>query len=274
VLFRSAGAQKERDLSWMDWSFPRDISPDGKFVLFEEEGAGGGQNYSVYIRRMDGSAAVRLGDGYAVALSPDAQTALASMPSKNGDVTLLPTGAGQPRKLNFDFYTPLGFTAAWLPDGKTILVRVTKTENDQPRAWLYDLEEGKAHPLTPEGVLNAVLSSDAKFVVASCINEGFCTYKIPNGEIEKVSGLRPDDNVIAAASDPQWFYVTGPQTLPRKIEQVNIFTGERKPWKEITPPDVAGVVPPIQIRITPDGNSYVYTYRRVLSDLYLAKGLK
>src|SRR4029078_750505 len=120
------GDQKERDLSWMDWSFPRDLSSDGKLVLFEEEGAGGGQDYSVYIRGTDGSAAVRLGDGYAVALSPDGQTALSSLPSSASTVFLLPTGAGQPKKLNFDFYTRAFLTATWMPDGKSLIIRCSK----------------------------------------------------------------------------------------------------------------------------------------------------
>jgi serine/threonine protein kinase/Tol biopolymer transport system component len=276
MISLAPGEQKEHDLSWMDWSFPRDISSDGKYVLFEEEGAGGGQDYSVYIRVTDGSsAAVRLGDGYAVALSPDGQTALASLPSKTSDVFLLPTGAGQPKKLNFDFYTKAFLTATWLPDGRTMIIRCSKTATDQGRTWLYDLETEKGRPLTPEGVQNSVLSSDAKFVVAKCIDDGNCIYKIPNGEVEKITGLKPEDLILGASKDPQWFYVSGRQTsLTRKVETVNIFTGERKPWKEIIPPDSAGVVPPITMRITPDGSGYVYTYRRVLADLYLAKGLK
>jgi hypothetical protein len=40
------------------------------------------------------------------------------------------------------------------------------------------------------------------------------------------------------------------------------------------PPDVAGVRAVQPTLITPDGKSYVYTFRRVLSDLYLAKGLR
>jgi len=40
-------------------------------MLIEEDGDGGGPNYSVYLRKTDGSAAVRLGEGRAIALSPD-----------------------------------------------------------------------------------------------------------------------------------------------------------------------------------------------------------
>ncbi|PWT88735.1 MAG: hypothetical protein C5B54_10085 [Acidobacteria bacterium] len=266
------GEQKERDLTWMDWSFPRDISEDGKFVLFEEEGAGGGDLYSVYLRGTDGSPAVRLGDGVAVALSSD--MALSNLPVKDGAVTLLPTGSGQPRKLNLDFDVNKLFTATFFHDGKTILIRAAKKSAEQPRTWIYDLETGNSKPLTPEGVAqNTFLSHDEKFVFGKCVDEGDCIYRVPNGEVEKITSLKPNDNVVAAALDPQWFYVAIENTLPRKIEMVNIFTGERKPWREINPPDLAGVIPPANIRIAPAGNAYVYTYRRVLNDLYLARGM-
>jgi Tol biopolymer transport system component len=276
MIGRGPGQEKERDLSWMDWSFPRDFTKDGKMVLFEEQVAGGGQNYSVYIRGMDGSAAVRLGEGYAVALSPDDQTALASIPGAD-DLTLLPTGAGQPKKLKWDSKTNSLPGAAWMPDGKTLLMMFEAKGTNQPRMWLYSIETAQSRPLTPEGVGFGVLSHDAKFVVARCIDGGACIYKIPGGQVEKVTGLKHGDQVIGPASDPQRFYVVDRNLsgqLSRKIELVNIFTGERQLWKEITPPDIAGVVPPIGIKISPDGNAYVYTYKRVLTDLYLAKGLK
>lgn len=267
------GEAKERDFTWMDWSFPRDISADGKYILFEEEGAGGGPNYSVYLRSTDGAAAIRLGEGYGIALSPDVKSVLSSLPTSS-DITVLPTGSGQPRKLSLNFNTQSNFTASWFPDGKRLLLRTAEKVGLQPRAWIYDMESGQSRALTPEGIQNAILSSDAKFAVARCLDDGFCTYKIPDGEVQRINGLQKGDIVINAALDPQWFYVSGPSALPRKIDLVNIITGEHKPWKEISPPDLAGVIPPINIRITPDGKSYVYTYRRVLDDLYLAKGLR
>jgi len=273
MICLAPGEQKERDFSWLDWSFPRNISDDGKFVLFEEQGAGGGQNYSVYLRGTDGSPAVRLGDGFALALSPDGKFALSSLPGKDNEISLLPTGAGQPRKLASDFAAVGLNPPTWFRDGKTILIRASKAAADQMRTWIYNLDSGQSRPLTPEGVF-IVVSSDEKFGVGNCIDGGSCVYRIPNGETEKINGLKPDDQVLNPTSDPQSFFVTSGNSLSKKIEIVNIFTGERKPWKEITPPDVAGVVPPLNIRITPDGNSYVYTYRRVLADLYLAKGLK
>ncbi|HWC65504.1 MAG TPA: protein kinase, partial [Thermoanaerobaculia bacterium] len=65
------GQEKERDLSLLDWSRVCDLSPDGKTVLFDESGEGSGANGGVFIRRTDGSPAIRLGDGRAEAFSPD-----------------------------------------------------------------------------------------------------------------------------------------------------------------------------------------------------------
>jgi hypothetical protein len=37
------GESKERDLSWHDWTVPRDLSDDGKLVSFDETGEAGGE---------------------------------------------------------------------------------------------------------------------------------------------------------------------------------------------------------------------------------------
>jgi len=55
---------------------------------------------------------------------------------------------------------------------------------------------------------------------------------------------------------------------------VDVATGKRERWKELRPSDSAGVVAVGGIRVAPDGRSYVYTYPRLLSDLYLVEGLK
>ncbi|MGB6386210.1 MAG: protein kinase, partial [Terriglobales bacterium] len=70
------GDTKERDLSWLDWSVPGDLSADGRTVLFGETGEGGGPKYAVYLRKTDGSPAIRLSEGIGLGLSPDGKWAL------------------------------------------------------------------------------------------------------------------------------------------------------------------------------------------------------
>jgi eukaryotic-like serine/threonine-protein kinase len=62
--------------------------------------------------------------------------------------------------------------------------------------------------------------------------------------------------------------------IPGRFFRLDLRTFQATLWKEVTPPDVAGVRAVQPLLITPDGKSYVYTFRRVLSDLYLADGLK
>ena len=97
------GNEKERDLSWLDGSVPAALSPDGKTLVFTEIGEGSGATPSVYLRKTDGSPAVKMGDGSAIALSPDGRWVLASFPSGGGKpagLILLPTGAGESRVVN------------------------------------------------------------------------------------------------------------------------------------------------------------------------------
>src|SRR4029077_15560434 len=57
------GETRERSLSWFDWSLLGDMSADGKTIVFSESGEAEGSNYSIFLRKTDGSPAVRLGDG-------------------------------------------------------------------------------------------------------------------------------------------------------------------------------------------------------------------
>lgn len=49
--------------------------------------------------------------------------------------------------------------------------------------------------------------------------------------------------------------------------------GTRQPWTTIVPPDSAGVLYG-NIVMTPDGQTSVYRYRRAITTLYLAEGLR
>ncbi|MBI3664901.1 MAG: protein kinase [Acidobacteria bacterium] len=110
---------KERDLSWLDASGIRDISPDGRVVLFSESGEGGGATYTIYIRKTDGSPAVKIGEGMVQRLSPDGKWALAiTYGTSNPQLVLFPTGPGEPKPLVDGSIRYQA--AAWFPDGKRV----------------------------------------------------------------------------------------------------------------------------------------------------------
>ncbi len=71
-----------QDISWLDWSRAVAISADGKRVLFDETGQGGGSQYSVFLYDADKRSSDRLGDGRAIDLSSDGGWALTQSASE------------------------------------------------------------------------------------------------------------------------------------------------------------------------------------------------
>jgi hypothetical protein len=53
------------------------------------------------------------------------------------------------------------------------------------------------------------------------------------------------------------------------IFRVDPFTGQREVWKQIHPPDPAGLITLTSYTVNPSGNAYGYTLSRVLSSLYV-----
>ncbi len=267
------GATKEADLSWLDWSAPTDLSADGKTLLFLESGEGGGENYSAYIRSTDGSPAVRLGDGAAYALSPDQKWVIAGEVRSPLETTLLPTGAGESRKL-----THAGVSlvrAHWLPDSKRFVFLGNEKEHGL-RLWVQSVDGGNPTAISPEGIQSTqwVVSPDGKFVAAVLSDAKGYLFPVDGGDSRTIPGFGVGDVPVGWTSDGQSIFVYNPGDLPSKVYRLNVATGQRQLWKVLMPADGAGITDLGPILITPDGKSYVYEYGRTLSDLYLVDGIK
>jgi serine/threonine protein kinase/Tol biopolymer transport system component len=269
----TSGESKERDLSWFDYSYPAELSSDGKMLLFDEEGEGGGSNYSVYQRKINDTEAVRLGDGQAISSSPDGKWAIASPPTAPAQLILLPTGAGEARALTHDSMNHSW--AKWLPDGKGFLFS-GKEPGHAARIYRQDSAEAKATPISPEGVdpLVLVLSPDGQQVVGIGPDEKAYFYSVAGGEPRAVPGFEVGQQPIQWSDDGKVIYVYRPGDLPARVYRLDLATGQKTLWKELMPSDPAGVSRIGPILLTRDGKSCVYGYHRILSDLYLVEGMK
>jgi serine/threonine protein kinase/Tol biopolymer transport system component len=269
----SAENKKERDLSWLDWSAPKDLSVDGKKLLFTESGEAGLENYSTYLRGMDGSPAVRLGDGVSFALSPDGKWVLSGLPKPPVQFNLLPTGAGESKELTHDQINRLW--ARWFPDGKRVLFA-----GDEPgkgvRLYVQDLNSGQVKAITGEGVNGSLIaiSPDGRQVALVGPDQKPAMLTVESGEIRPIAGLHAGEAPIAWTSDGRSLFVYRLGEVPASVNKLDLATGQRKLWKQLVPPDVSGVTDISSILITSDGNDYVYEYGRTLSDLYLVNDLK
>ncbi|MGA7905914.1 MAG: protein kinase [Candidatus Sulfotelmatobacter sp.] len=268
-----AGESKERDLSWLDYSYPSDLSPDGKVLLFTEAGEGGGPTYSVYQRKIGEMSAVRLGDGMGLSMSPDQQWVIVSNISSPAQLILLPTGPGEAKALTHDSINHS--RAKWLPDGKRFLFS-GKEPNHAARIYRQDSFDAKPVPISPEGIdpLVIVLSPDGQQVIGVGADDKAYFYPVAGGDPQPVKGIQPGEQPIEWSADGKSIYVYKPGDLPARVYLLDLATGQRTLWKELIPSDSAGVSRLGPILITPDGRTCLYGYHRILSDLYLVEGLK
>jgi serine/threonine protein kinase len=268
-----SGMAKEEDFSWLDYSFPAELSADGKRLLFDEEGVGGGAGYSVYLRKTAEDSAVRLGDGESVSLSPDGKWVLALTMTSPAQLILLPSGAGEAQQITHDgLYHSW---ARWLPDSQGI-VFTAKQEGHGARIYLQKSITGQANPVSPEGIdpLVLALAPDGSQAAGVGADGLAYLYSLTGGPTRTVPGFMAGEQPIEWSADGKLLYVYRPGELPAKVDKLDLATGKRTPWRTLAPADPAGVSQIGPIVMTPDGSSYIYGYHRTLSDLYLVEGLK
>jgi eukaryotic-like serine/threonine-protein kinase len=266
------GGKQEHDLGWFGWSLLRDMSPDGRKILFEEEAEGGGPNYTVFLRDTDGSPPARIGEGNAMALSPDGKWAV-TKPAKGGNLNLVPTGAGEPRQLTHD---STSYSAVrWLPDGQHLLADGIESGHGE-RDYLIDVSSGNAKPITPEGISGIHLSPDSKSTAVVGPDGKWGIWPLDGSGIHLIPGLTLDYYVAGWSGDGRSVYVKSTKASERvaKVYQVNIATGKMELWKTFgidVGAGATGVGAPLFSR---DGTAYAYVYDRTLSQAYVVTGLK
>jgi eukaryotic-like serine/threonine-protein kinase len=271
MMARAPGATAEREVSWGDWSYPSDISGDGNTILFDEQGLEAGPTYTAAVRDMQGSPPIPLGPGVAGHLSPDGKWA--STIVSDARLLLLPTGAGTARQIEPGDIEQYWHGTYWMPDGKEIVFAANRRGHDI-QCFVQDVDGGKPRPVTPEGVNFCEVSPDGKLIAGNGpTGGGGWLYPIEGGQPRPIPGLQAGES-FAWSSNPRSLYVYTWKQSPVKVYRLNILTGQREFFREMTPPDVAGLHYIFNIRFSSDGQAYVYGYTRQLSELYLVKGLK
>jgi len=267
------GDPQERNLSWFDWSRLSGISDDGTFICFEEQAAGvQGQN-TVFIRTTDGAPAVKIVEGRARGnpISPDGEwlaVAIGSPPH----LELVATGVGEPRIVQCDLNELFGWQ--FFPDGKRLLILGNYAGSPKQLFEVVIDGDGKARPLTDQLPLSGsfALSHDGKTIAAGS-EQRVMLIPLEGGETRIVPGCAPGDIPLEWSPDDRAVFVFDRGQTTLKIYRVDVTSGDRKEWVTIRPDDPAGILDIMPVHITPDGQTYAYGYRRLLSDLYIVTGL-
>ena len=263
------GETRERDLSWLNVSDAADLSADGRMVLFTERGAV--RSGSVYLRRTDGSPAVRLGDGTAVALSPDGKWVLMIRGGSPVELTMLPTGVGEPRTRKVEGLEACG-GGRFFPGGERLLFN-GRQAGRPCRAYVVELAGGIARPLTPEGVSGGPVSPDGLWVAAQDPEGRILLFPTEGGEPRRVPGANEPGGIGPWSTDGRSLYTTEVKGLSAQIFRQDVETGRRTLSRHISPADPAGLFG-LSPMTSADGSSYVYTYAGFRGSLYLVEGLR
>jgi len=267
----SPGGKEEHDLGWLGWSGLRDISRDGKKILFEEEAEGGGPNYTVFLRDTDGSPPVRIGDGVAGAISPDGKWVI-TKPLKSGAFSLVPTGAGESRQLTRDnvSYSQVHY----LPDGKHLLASGIEPGHGV-RDYFIDVGTGESKPVTPEGVSGVVLSDDGRQVVVNGPDGKTGIWTLGGSTMRPIPNFDSTNVVSGWTPDGKSLYVTSRQVQhTAKVYRMDVTTGKMEFWKEFgtgLPANATRVGAP---RFSAESTAYAYSYDQILCETYVVKGFK
>jgi eukaryotic-like serine/threonine-protein kinase len=273
IAVRVPGESADRDLSWLDAPVLADISTDGRRILFSETGVGGGPERSAYLRGTDGSLAVRLGDGMAMALAPDGKWAIVGPASHARHLDVIPTGPGQALRLERPGFNLIN--ARWHPDGRNAVV-LAEEGTRPPRLYVLSIEGSTTRPVTPADLPVShggwAVSPDGAMVAVS-IAEGVELFPTAGGASRRVPGVSSGSSVVG------WIeggvLVSEDPVASGVVFKVDPATGRRDTWADIEPQDPAGIM---NLRlgslvVTPDGRGYGYTWHRAISDLYLAEGM-
>ena len=273
----SRAGERDRDFSWFDRTIVLDVTRDGKQILFTESGAAEHERAAAYLRRADGSPAIRLADGYAERLSPSGDAALVYLRGTPPRQTIVPAGAGSivtlptpPSVLDYNGID-------WFPDGKNIIFSANE-RGGKSRLFVQRLDSNVATPITPLGVAYSLackcLSPDGRFVVASDQQGHFNLYPVSGGASRRLPDL--GEKILPAqwTTDGKSMIVYDYLVVPSSIQKYDIATGERTAVTTLRPPDVAGFRNLECVRASEDLRTFVYSFRRDLSRLVLAHGLK
>jgi len=263
--------QNEHDFSLTDWSRIQQLSGDGSFVLFDESGEGSGAHTVSYVRNTQTGQVVRLGEGSAQGLTPDGKDALLISEDRR-QLSLTPLSGEPTHILDED-----GLEHQWVrffPDGERLLT-LAAYRNEPLKLYVHPLRGGKTFPLTgPLMVRNVAIDPFGKTVAALTPEGKLALYSVPSGGCVYL----PSDGPLAPirwSRDGVWLFVQHlgvPNSSSAEVSKIRIDTGEIRHWKTLAPADPIGVNSITGIAIADDERSYVYSYRRVLSGLYVASG--
>jgi len=271
----------EHDVSVLGFAIFGALPADAKAIAFTESGHGVSTDYSVFLRRLDSSSTVELGEGGVIGITPDGKYVVAAIPSQPSKLHILPTGAGESRTLDIAPVVLNQSFISWFPapaqsaPGTREFVFLGHEGDQPPRAYRISLAGGPARPLTTRKGAEFwnLISPDGRYAL-----QGIGTSDGEPGQflITDLSTGQSHPAPLDAADMPAGWAVDGRHVFVAQVNadgaalfRVDLGTGRRELWKKIQPSDPSGVLSIRLFFVTPSGDAYAYSAGRILSALYV-----
>ncbi len=262
-----AEGQPQRQLSWADRVFLGALSDDGRQVVFSTYTDG----FHTFIESTDGSLPLKLGSGYALALSHDMKWVLARPDEYHDALSLLPVGPGASRPLALPGFDVAG--VRWLHDDKHLVFAARPTAEKQFMLYSVASEGGRPTRISETAVHKYFfeVSQDSQFVAAMALDEIVTVFPLAGGPPVALPDL--GKGVVPAVWTTKgelWVRSLG---IPCRLLRYDIRTRRILEERTLAPSDATGVSRIPQVHLTPDGRTIAFDYERTLGYLYVLQGL-
>ncbi|MDQ6892994.1 MAG: protein kinase [Acidobacteriota bacterium] len=276
IRLRAGNESKERELSWLDGSELVGMSGDAGAVLFSETNEAGSRAGGVYRRAADGSPAVRLADGEALAISEDGRWALVRG-TGSPPYALVPTGAGQPVPL--DLGGDRAFAAAFLPGSEPRVLATVGVSADRGRVEIITPAGRRSTGISPGFTPGDVAVSPDGRAIAYGAAFGTGAREVTLCELEKAScrklPLPEEATPIQWSADGRYLYLRDWGQVPAHVTRYEISSGAQTSWLTLEPQDSASIVGFGRILLSRDGRTYAFNSLGVEdSSLFVVEGLR
>jgi Tol biopolymer transport system component len=166
----------------------------------------------------------------------------------------------------------------FMPDGKAVYF--SADDGHGWRMYIQDLVGGMPRAISPviagrpSHFETQLASPDSKFIFAPEVDGTGSLYPIAGGDRKIVPGWLPQDFWITWSADGRSAYVYHDEKTSAPVYKLDLATGKRDLVTTLAPSDPAGVTAVVNVRMTPDGKSYAYSYDLELSDLFIVENVR
>ncbi|MBV9674810.1 MAG: hypothetical protein JO185_00635 [Acidobacteriaceae bacterium] len=258
------------DISLFDWSHAVALTPDGRLLLFDESGEGGGQRYSVYLHHTASRRPERLGEGRAMDLSDDGHWALTQAANDPSRVTLVSVDQHKSSAVFTD-----GLIYQWAKffpnSGCPEILLGASQPGHVLQLYRQRLPGGHPQPIPSRAEINDIVINDGGNLIAGLDEE------------LRISVLDLRTGTIRSVNNPQYAlpvrFIGGNQILIScydngviTLSKIDTANGEVLPYRRFEAADSTGTAHISPLRITKDMKRFVYSRSQTLSDLFTVSG--